>query len=97
MTEAAWRNPLGAITLFVTGKRLSIASRVTVRISTPRRPGRCSAPKPLKYSGVVVVMSDYCTGLALRRSDCQARCLLGTEHHASFFTRDGSTDDEKGR
>jgi len=47
-------------------------------------------------------MPGYCTlllrlssELALIAEDCQARSLLGGKHHASVFTRIGSTGEKK--
>jgi hypothetical protein len=94
ITDAACRKPFGAITSRRTAIRLSTVSRVTVIISTPISPGRWPLPKPLKSSGVVVVMKDYCIRLAVGAQDCQARSLLGGKHHASFHS-DGSTGDKK--
>src|SRR2546430_8360351 len=70
------------MTSFRTAIRLATASGVTVRISTPTSPGRWPFPKPLKYSGVVVAMPDYFTGLALWMAGCQAHGLLTQTHHA---------------
>src|SRR3989442_5363686 len=63
--------------------RLATDSGVIVRISTPTSPGRWPVPKPLKYSGVVVAMPNYFTGLALWMAGCQAHGLLTQTHHAN--------------
>src|SRR6185503_6864102 len=95
ITVAACRNPFGAISSRRTSRRLSTACAESEVMLTPIRPGKWPAPKPLNACavievgnwGVVVVMTDHSSGLALGARRCQACGLLGRLRRATFFTR----------